>query len=309
MPVHLTLHQELTTKMRKTFAQSTMLLSSLWRRCVVLCVSLSVLLSFSSLARDNMAKELEHIGVEEHLDGPLPLDALFKNHEGNMVRLGDFFGTKPVLLVLGYHTCPTVCTMIQNAAATSIKDIAWTVGKEFSVVVLSIDPTDTPETAQKRRLGIMAEYGRSKEGFHYLTGNKTEIDRVAKATGFQYEFDEPRHVYAHPSLIMVAKPNGQMARYLYGLQFDANDVRMSLMEAANGKSLSTIEQVILYCFHFDPNAGKYVLMARRVMQVGGAISAVFLFSIIGVLLLREKRKNLLQSEPIRNHSVPSEANV
>lgn len=138
MPVHLTLHQELTTKMRKTFAQSTTLLSSLWRRCVVLCVSLSVLLSFSSLARDNMAKELEHIGVEEHLDGPLPLDALFKNHEGNMVRLGDFFGTKPVLLVLGYHTCPTVCTMIQNAAATSIKDIAWTVGKEFSVVVLSI---------------------------------------------------------------------------------------------------------------------------------------------------------------------------
>lgn len=239
-----------------------------------------------------MPKELEHIGVKEHLDQPLPLDTAFRDHTGHPVRIQQYFdGKRPVVLLFAYHSCPVLCGMILNATVRSLAQNKWTVGKEFDVVVVSIDPTDSLERTAAKRQSIVTEYGRGNgEGFHFLVGEKANIDRLAAAVGFQYEYDERQRQYGHPSVMMLVKPNGQLARYLYGLEFDPNDVRLGLLEASEGRSISTVEQVILYCYHYDPQGGKYVLVANRVMQVGGVATAQLLGAVLAVFWIRERKK-------------------
>jgi protein SCO1/2 len=244
-------------------------------------------------ARDNpLPKELQHAGVSEHLDGQLPLDAVFRDQNNQMVKLGDYWGRRPVLLIMAYHSCPVLCSMVQNATATALKQVPWTVNKEFDVVVVSIDPRDPASRAAAKRTAIVNEYGRpdSEAGFHFLVGDKTQIDRVATATGFEYEYDERQGQYAHPAVIMLTKPNGQMARYLYGLEYDPKDIRFGLLEASNNRSISTVERVLLYCYHYDPQDGKYVLLATRLMRLGGIVTVVVLASVLGVFWSREKKK-------------------
>jgi protein SCO1 len=244
-------------------------------------------------ARDNpLPKELQHVGVSEHLDGQLPLDAVFRDQDNQMVKLGDYYGRRPVLLIMAYHSCPVLCGMVQNATATALKQVPWTVNKEFDVVVISIDPKDPAPRAAAKRAAIVSEYGRpgSEAGFHFLLGDKTQIDRVAAATGFEYEYDERQGQYAHPAVIMLTKSNGQMARYLYGLEYEPKDIRIGLLEAANNRSISTVERVILYCYHYDPQGGKYVLLATRVMRLGGALTVLCLGTLLGVLWARERKK-------------------
>jgi protein SCO1/2 len=244
-------------------------------------------------ARDNpLPKELQHVGVTEHLDGQLPLDAVFKDQNNQMVKLGDYYGRRPVLLIMAYHSCPVLCGMVQNATATALKQVPWTVNKEFDVVVVSIDPRDPVERAAAKRTAIVNEYNRPNAdgGFHFLVGDKTQIDRVAAATGFEYEYDERQGQYAHPAVIMLTKMNGQMARYLYGLEYAPNDIRIGLFEAANNRSISTIERVILYCYHYDPQEGKYVLLAMRVMRLGGIVTLVTLATVLGLLWSRDKKR-------------------
>jgi len=239
-----------------------------------------------------MPKELEHIGVKEHLDQPLPLDAVFRDHTGQQVRLKQYFdGKRPVVLLFAYHSCPVLCGMILNATVRSLTQNKWTAGDEFELVVISIDPTDSQERTAAKRQSLITEYGRGAgKGFHFLLGDKANIDRVAEAVGFQYEYDERQKQYAHPSVMMLVKPSGQLARYLYGLEFDPNDVRLGLLEASEGRSISTVEQVILYCYHYDPQGGKYVLVANRVMQVGGVATAQLLGAVLAVFWIRERKK-------------------
>jgi len=251
--------------------------------------------------RDNTPKELKHVGVDEHLDGQIPLDATFRDETGSMVQLNKYFdGKRPALFILAYHSCPVLCGMVQNAAATAMKEIPWTVGKEYDLVVISIDPRDTPETASQKKASILAAYGRpgAESGAHYLVGDKTQIDRVANAIGFQYEYDERQGQYGHPAVVMLAKPNGQMARYLYGLEYDPRDLRIGLLEAANGHSISTIEQVILYCYHYDPQDGKYTLMATRVMQLSGFATVLALGSFLGLMWTRERRRKKVEAQEL-----------
>lgn len=248
--------------------------------------------------------QMQHVDVVEHLDAPIPLDAKFKDQDGRNVVMGDYFGKKPIALILAYHTCPVLCGMIQHAAATSFKDLAdnkgWVIGKQFDVVVVSIDPTDTPELAKKKKDEIVTAYGRpdSADGFHYLVGEKAEIDRVANAVGFQYQYDEAQKQYAHPAVLMLAKPSGEMARYLYGLSFESRDLKFGLLEASEGRSISTVDRVILYCYHYDPHAGKYVVVATRVMQVGAALSAFALALFLTAMwrLERKKTRDTLKEE-------------
>jgi protein SCO1 len=258
--------------------------------------------------------QMQHVDVIEHLDAPIPLDAHFKDQDGQNVTMGDYFGKKPVALILAYHTCPVLCGMIQHAAATSFKELAddkgWVVGKQFDVVVVSIDPTDTPQVAKSKKNEIVAAYGYpdSANGFHYLVGEKAEIDRVANAVGFQYQYDEAQKQYAHPAVLMLAKPSGEMARYLYGLAFEARDLKFGLLEASEGRSISTVDRVILYCYHYDPHAGKYVVVATRVMQVGAALSAFALALFLTAMWRLERRRtretlNEERSKPIANRSV------
>ncbi len=268
---------------------------------------LVALVATSGHARaSGVAKQvIQHVNVDEHLDASLPLEAQFLDQDGKAVRLGEYFGAKkPALLVLAYHSCPVLCSMVQSAAATALKGVKWTVGKEYDVVVLSIDPRDTPARAQEKRAALVANYARpgSESGFHFLVGSKPEIDRVADAIGFKYEYDAEQQQYGHPAVVMFVKPSGHLARYLYGLEYDPNDVRMALFEAAAERSISTIERVILYCYHYDPQDGKYVVMATRVMQVGGAVTVVVLGTFLFLMWLLERKRSLGQASLSPRHS-------
>jgi protein SCO1 len=238
-----------------------------------------------------MPPELEDVGVTEHLDSELPLDLEFRDHDGKTRKLREFFdGKKPVVLTFAYHTCPVVCSMIANNLAKTMHEISWTLGEQFTALTISIDPNETLENTQKKRLSVLAEYGRSDHGWTFLTGSEKNIAAVTNAAGFKFKYDPEQKQWAHTSLVMVVKPDGKMARYLYGFEAPAADLKLALMEASQGRSISTIEQIILYCYHYDPKGGRYVIVARRVMQVGGGAVAIVLFGILGLFWARELRK-------------------
>ncbi len=255
--------------------------------------------------------KLQHVGVDEHLDGQLPLGTTFKDEAGKPVRLGDFFGQKPVLLIFAYHSCPVLCSMVQNATATSLKQIPWTAGKDFEVVVISIDPRDTPEKAAEKRAGIIGAYGRpgSEKGFHFLVGEKGQIDQAADAAGFKYTYDEQQGQYGHPAVIMLVKPNGQMARYLYGLEYEPNDIRLGLLEASEGRSVGTVEKVLLYCYRYDETQGKYVVMATRVMRIGGGLTVLVLGGFLGTFWMRERRRSKSAKDLMASSKQSSESDA
>jgi protein SCO1/2 len=267
---------------------------------VALVVLLVSLLSFPRLARAQVAgmpPELAHVGVAEHLDGQLPLDTAFRDHTGKPVKLGDFYdGKRPVVLTFAYHSCPVLCSMVLNATAQGLRGIGWTVGKEFDVITISIDPDESLEKTANKRASILAEYGASRghdgKGWHFLVGDKASIAAVAAAAGFEYQYDAEQKNWGHPSVVMITKPDGKMARYLYGLEFPANDLKLGLLEASQGRSISTVEQIILFCYHYDPQGGKYVIVAQHVMQVGGGAVGLLLFGFLGLFWGRELKKSL-----------------
>jgi protein SCO1/2 len=241
-----------------------------------------------------MPPGLEDVGVVEHLDGPTPMDAQFKDETGKAVRFGSLFdGKRPVVLTLAYHTCPTVCSMVLSQTVESLKNVGWTVGKEYDAVTLSFDPRETMEKTAAKRLSILSQYGRPEaaKGWHFLLGDETNIRRVTEAVGFKYHYDAHDQQYAHPTVIMLLKPDGHVARYLYGLEYNPNDVRLGLLEASEGRSISTIERVLLYCYHYDPQGGKYVLVATQVMKIGGGICGLALAAFLFAMFRHERRKS------------------
>ncbi|HEX5660183.1 MAG TPA: SCO family protein [Polyangiales bacterium] len=238
-----------------------------------------------------MPAELEGVDVKEQLDKPLPKDAVFRDHEGKSVRLGDYFdGKKPVVLTLAYANCKVVCSMVLGAEADVLKQQEWLLGKEYRAVTISIDPRDTPAIAAKKRSQMLALYGREGQQWDFLVGDAKNIERVAKAVGYQYKWDARQEQFAHPAVLMITKPNGDLARYLYGLSFEPQDVRLGLLEASHGRSISTIEKMILYCYMYDPIGAKYVLVAKNVMRVAGAITVVVLGAFLALMWRRELRK-------------------
>lgn len=238
--------------------------------------------------------ELNKVDVEEHLGGSLPLDARFTDSDGKAVKLGDYFDAKrPVLLVFAYHTCPMLCSLVLDATTRGLGGVPWTVGKEFDVVSISIDPRDTPASATKKRDEVAAKYGRSADrthGWHFLVGDEIEIRKVTDAVGFQYKYDERQGQYAHPAAVYVATPKGTLARYLYGIQFDPGDLRLGLLEASEGRSIGTVEKLLLYCYHYDPQGKKYAVVAMNVMRLGGVVTMLLLGGLLTTLWLRERRR-------------------
>jgi len=281
-------------------------------RCSHVCASVALGLSLvlgASGAQHALAQqaimpaELEGVDVSEQLDKPLPLDAYFKDHTGKVVRLGDYFGGKhPVALTLAYHSCKVVCSMVLGAALESFKAQPWTLGKEFRAVTISIDPRDTVAIAAKKRKQMLALYGRAAEGWDFLVGDEANIARVARAVGFKYRYDRRQDQYAHPAVLMLAKPNGELARYLHGLEFAENDVRVGLLEASQGRSISTIEKAIMYCYTYDPVGAKYVLVARNVMKLAGAITVFVVGGFLLVMWRREARQRRAEAAALANRS-------
>lgn len=271
---------------------------SLHRRMLVLSLVLGAALAPSLLAPSRasaqpsvMPAELEGVDVDERLDKPLPLDAYFRDHTGKLVYLRDYFdGKRPVALTLAYHSCKVVCSMVLAGKLESLKQQPWTLGKEYRAITISIDPRETVASAAKKRKQMLALYGRAAEGWDFLVGDEPNILRVAKAVGFKYRYDLRQDQYAHPAVLMLLKPNGELARYLHGLEFAQNDVRVGLLEASQGRSISTIEKAILYCYTYDPIGAKYVVVARNVMKLAGAITVLVLGAFLLIMWRREKSR-------------------
>jgi len=183
---------------------------------------------------------------------------------------------------------------VLDATVRSLNDVEWTVGREFDVVSISIDPHDTPETATRKRASVVESYSRSKgsaSGWHFLTGDETNIRKVTDAIGFQFRYDERQKQYAHPAAIYLLTPEARIARYLYGIQFDPKDVRLGLLEAAQGHSVSTTERILLYCYHYDPQVGRYSMVAMNVMRLGGVVTLGALGSFLTIMWARERRRS------------------
>lgn len=237
---------------------------------------------------------LEGVGIEQHLGRSLPLDAMFRDENGNAVRIGDYFGPgkKPVVLALAYYECPMLCTLVLNGMVKALRPISFTAGTDYDVVVISIDPTETPELARKKKDVYLDSYARKGDGsgFHFLTGEEAAIKAVAGAVGFQYRYVPESGEYAHAASLFVVTPLGQVSRYLLGVEFSSRDLRLALVEAADHKIGGVAEQLMLYCYRYDPSTGKYSMQALAAIRIGGVATVLCLAGFIGLSQWREKRR-------------------
>jgi protein SCO1/2 len=242
---------------------------------------------------DQVPEVLEEVGVTEHLEAKLPLDLEFKDEEGNWVRLGSFFdGERPVILTLNYYRCPMLCGLMLNGVVDGLEQLAWTPGEEFEIVTISINPLETPELARAKKQNYLKRLDRPEaaKGWHFMTGRELEINRLAETVGFSYTYDPVSQEYAHAAVIYVCTPDGRVARYLYGIEYPAKRLKLALLEAAEGTIGSTLDQLILYCYHYDPTNRRYSPVAMNIMRLGGGATALILGISLGIFWLREWRR-------------------
>jgi protein SCO1 len=232
---------------------------------------------------------LKEVGIDQKLNQSIPLDLVFRDEHGKSVRLGEYFGQKPVILSMVYYNCPMLCTQVLNGLESSLKLIPMDIGKQFNVVTVSIDPTERPVLAEAKQALYTGLYGRpnAAEGWHFLTGDEQQIRQLANALGFRYAYDPDSKQFAHASAIMLLTPEGKISRYFYGIQFPSRDMRLGLVEASEGKIGTPVDQVLLFCYHYDPSTGKYGLLISRLIQLAGAVTVLAIASLILVLYKKE----------------------
>ena len=245
-------------------------------------------------------KQLEGVDVQEHLGAQLPLGLRFRDEAGKDVTLGQYFdGHRPVLLTLNYASCPMLCSLVLSGAVKGLKGVEWGINKEFQVVTVSLDPEEPRELTLRTKERYLSQYGRpdAAKGWHFLTGSAANVEAYAAALGFSYRYDEKRKEYAHPAALALASPSGMIARYLYGIEFDPRTLRLGLVEASEGRIGTTIDKIVLYCFHYDSSEGRYAPVARRIMQIGGALAVALIAGLIVVLHRADvkRRRHLAQS--------------
>jgi len=244
---------------------------------------------------DQLPTVLQRVGVDQHLNQQLPLDAQFVDDTGKTVRLGDYFGKHPALLSLVYYNCPMLCSEEMDGLASALEMVKMNPGKDFEVIILSIDPSETPELAAKKKAFYVKRYGRpgTANGWHFLTGKQADIDAVSKATGFGYIRvpgpDGKLDQFAHASSIEVVTTDGHIAQYYLGVEYSPKDVMLGLIEASGNKIGSPVANILTYCYHYDPQQNKHSLIVARVVQVGGMMTVVSLGSFMFVMFRRDLR--------------------
>jgi protein SCO1/2 len=246
-----------------------------------------------SVPKNVIPSDLEELKVEEHLGEMLPLDVILTDHEGRQRRLGDYFGNgRPVILNLGYYGCPMLCGLVINGLNNGIKKLDYLPGREFDVVTVSIDPKEDTALARDKRESILEELGRdgAGAGWSFNTASEGEIKRLAQAVGFGYRWDPKGKQWAHGAVIMLATPEGKLVRYLYGIEYTPNDLKLAVLDAAEGRVGSPMERMLLFCYQYDAAAGGYVLFARNMMRLGGAVSVVSLGIFLLVMWRRSPRR-------------------
>jgi protein SCO1/2 len=233
---------------------------------------------------------LENVGIEQHLDGQVPPDLIFVDDTGRTIKLGDYFGKKPLILNLVYYNCTMLCGEALAGLTGAMKMVKFDVGNEFEVITVSFNPKETPEIAAAKKKEYLRRYGRpgADAGWHFLTGSPESINAVTKAVGFQYQYDPKINQYAHATAIMVLTPQGRISRYFYGVDFPPKDLRMGLVEASQGKIGNAVDQVLLYCYHYDPATGKYGAIVSNMLKLGAGLTILLLGGLIFILLRLER---------------------
>jgi len=234
---------------------------------------------------------LSSVSFEQKLNEQLPLDLEFKDESGRTVKLGEYFGRKPVVLTFVYYECPMLCTQVLNGLESSLRVINESIGQEFDVVTVSFDPKETPVLAAGKKKAYLERYKRpsAEQGWHFLTGDQASIAALTQAAGFNYSWDEASHQFAHASGIVVTTPTGKVSRYFFGIDYSPRDVKFALIESSNERIGTLAERLLLYCYHYDPAKGNYGFMAMRAVRVGGAVTLAALVGFVFVSIRRERR--------------------
>jgi protein SCO1 len=242
-----------------------------------------------------LPKTLEKVGIEQKLNEQIPPDAVFKDENGNAVKLGDYFGKRPVILALVYYECPMLCNEVLNGLTGTLKSLSFDAGKDYDVIAISFDAreNDKPDLAKNKKESYMKRYGRpgTENGWHFLTGTQDEIDKVTKAVGYNYQWDEKTNQFAHAGGIMFTTPEGKLSRYLYGIDYAPKDVKFAVMESAQNRIGNPAEQLMLYCYHYDPATGKYGLSILKIVRLVAVATLIGLGSMIFAFWRRNKAKN------------------
>ncbi|MBI5474224.1 MAG: SCO family protein [Ignavibacteriae bacterium] len=238
------------------------------------------------------ARAFTEVGIDQRLNEQIPLDLEFKDEQGKSVKLGKYFHKKPVIISLVYYQCPMLCTQVLNGMVQTFRTLKFTAGTEFDVVTVSINHRETSEMAADKKDTYVTEYARAgvAEGWHFLVGDSLAIKRLADAVGFRFVYDQPTKQFAHASGIMVATPQGKVARYLYGIEYGAKDLTFSLMEAAQEKIGSPVDKLLLLCYYYDPATGKYGMVVTNLLRAGGALTILILAVYMFMNFMRDRRK-------------------
>jgi protein SCO1/2 len=254
-----------------------------------------------ALPSSQVPKALQDVSFEQRLNQQLPLELPFKDENGRTVKLGEYFGKKPVVLTFVYYECPMLCTEVLNGLESALRVLNETVGKEFDVITVSFDPKETPVLASGKKRAYLERYKRpeAEQGWHFLTGDQASIDALTKAAGFNYTWDEASHQFAHASGIVVTTPAGKLSRYFFGVDYSPRDVRFALIESSNEKIGTLADRLLLYCYHYDPDTGNYGFVAMRAVRIGGAATILALVGFVFVSLRREGHRSSDAARPVR----------
>lgn len=264
------------------------------QRLLILALTLIAALAMTaaSAPAQPVPEGLQDVGVDEHPDAQLPLNAVFTDEMGQQVRLGDLIiPGKPAILQLSYFGCPMLCDLVSKGMLASVEDLDLEMGTDYSVINISFDLRETRNDAFLKKKGYMSQLNRpgAAAGWHFLVGDKQSIAKVTDAVGFRYKWMTDQQQFSHPAVLMIITPQGHISRYLYGVSFPNRTLRLSLVEAAQGKIGTTVDKILMVCMHYDPSSGTYKL-AMGTMRLGGGLTAVMLGSWIFWLVRRGHHK-------------------
>jgi protein SCO1 len=247
---------------------------------------------------------LSAIHIDQHLDRQLPLDLPFVDDTGKNVRLGDYFGKRPVVMALAYYECPMLCTQVLNGLVSALSVMNFEPGREFDVVVVSFNPREGPGLASQKKASYLERYGRPQTagGWHFLTGEQSSIDALTDALGFRYAYDDTIKQFAHGAAIEVLTPKGHISKYFYGIEFSARDLRLGLIEASDERIGTPVDDFLLFCYHYDPATGKYGASVLRLVRLGGILTVLAFLSFLTISLRRDRRERLIQAALISGPS-------
>jgi protein SCO1 len=266
--------------------------SSKWFIHTLLSVCLSTLALGQGMTQGMMSPPasmrppgLKNVGIEQHLDEQIPPNLTFRDEAGQTVQLADYFGKKPMILNLVYYQCPMLCGEVLSGLESALRVLKFDVGKEFDVLTISFDPKETPEMAATKKAEYLKRYGRAgaANGWHFLTGPQSSIDALTKAAGFQYQYDSKSGQFAHATAIMVLTPEGKIAQYYYGVEFAPKDLRLGLVQASQNKIGNLVDEVLLYCYHYNPDTGKYGAIISRILKISAGATILILGSFLALM--------------------------